>query len=454
MDNSAQKTWRAALSEYRAAKGTGAFRPDARTCSDLLARVAGVVRKGHGPAGDDAAAELTERAAAAREIVDDVERSDVPTTEATYALLARACAAAGDAGAATAALARARAANVAVRRRAYAPVLALRCARGELDPALALAREAAAGGVALGAADHAALLACAGRGGRRDRVPALLAAFARDVPVAPAPEPAWGAVLACAPRAWRGARFARVDAASGACAACGATLEAVALGAAERGALAARVASLALQACGAARWAAFERWLATSAHDCVVDGANAGFAGGAPFLELRRVDAVVRACEQRGRRPLVVLHARHVHRAAPRDRPLVRAWRRRGQLYACPAGGNDDWYWLAAAVAAGAGGWLVSNDEMRDHHFGMLSRGDFLRWKARHVVKFALGGGGVALDPPPPYSAQAQFRPGAWHVPTRVGAGAGEAVAATVVTRREQPGALAWLCCAAPGRTP
>ena len=85
--------------------------------------------------------------------MDDLERSDVATTEATYALLARACAAAGDADAATAALARARAAHVAVRRRAYAPVLALRCARGELDRALALARDAAAGGVALGAAD-------------------------------------------------------------------------------------------------------------------------------------------------------------------------------------------------------------------------------------------------------------------------------------------------------------
>ena len=36
----------------------------------------------------------------------------------------------------------------------------------------------------------------------------------------------------------------------------------------------------------------------------------------------------------------------------------------------------------------------------------------------------------------------------------RVRISCGEAVAATVVTRREQPGALAWLCCAAPGRTP
>ena len=62
--------WRAALEEYRAAKdrAAGAFRPDAKTCADLLARVAGVVRKGRSsPAGHD---DATQRAAAAREIVD------------------------------------------------------------------------------------------------------------------------------------------------------------------------------------------------------------------------------------------------------------------------------------------------------------------------------------------------------------------------------------------------
>ena len=53
-----------------------------------------------------------------------------------------------------------------------------------------------------------------------------------------------------------------------------------------------------------------------------------------------------------------------------------------------------------------------------------------------------------ALAPPPPYSESAQFDAGGWHVPARVGAGAGEASAATVVVRRPAPGALAWLCCA------
>ena len=68
--SSADTNWRAALEEYRAAKdrAAGAFRPDAKTCADLLARVAGVVRKGRSsPAGHD---DATQRAAAAREIVD------------------------------------------------------------------------------------------------------------------------------------------------------------------------------------------------------------------------------------------------------------------------------------------------------------------------------------------------------------------------------------------------
>ena len=99
-------------------------------------------------------------------------------------------------------------------------------------------------------------------------------------------------------------------------------------------------------------------------------------------------------------------------------------------------------------MASGERCKVVSNDEMRDHHFGMLSRGDFLQWKARTVVKFEMDGGDVALAPPPPYSESAQFDAGGWHVPARVGAGAGEASAATVVVRRPAPGALAWLCCA------
>ncbi len=34
---------------------------------------------------------------------------------------------------------------------------------------------------------------------------------------------------------------------------------------------------------------------------------------------------------------------------------------------------------------------VVTNDEMRDHHFQMLSHRSFLRWKERHCVRFRIG---------------------------------------------------------------
>ena len=53
-----------------------------------------------------------------------------------------------------------------------------------------------------------------------------------------------------------------------------------------------------------------------------------------------------------------------------------------------PVSMNDDWYWLHAAVASGAQCRVVSNDELRDHHFAMMGLRAFLHWKERHIVHF------------------------------------------------------------------
>ena len=37
---------------------------------------------------------------------------------------------------------------------------------------------------------------------------------------------------------------------------------------------------------------------------------------------------------------------------------------------------------------SGDGCRVVSNDEMRDHHFGMLAPRCFVKWKEQHVVHF------------------------------------------------------------------
>jgi proteinaceous RNase P len=73
--------------------------------------------------------------------------------------------------------------------------------------------------------------------------------------------------------------------------------------------------------------------------------------------------------------PVNFLHVRRV-RGGPANhhnaQRCINNWRHAGELFTTPAGSNDDWYWLYAAVASGDDSFLVSNDEMRDHVFQML----------------------------------------------------------------------------------
>ncbi|CAM9395594.1 unnamed protein product [Phaeothamnion confervicola] len=105
-------------------------------------------------------------------------------------------------------------------------------------------------------------------------------------------------------------------------------------------------------------------------------------------------------------------------------------WRSEGVLASCERGSNDDWYWLYAAAWLGGRTLVLTNDEMRDHHFSMLSHRSFNRWRERHQVRFNFdmgyghcSGGIRALvtHEPPLYSKRIQRSPtgagGAWHFP-------------------------------------
>jgi len=114
---------------------------------------------------------------------------------------------------------------------------------------------------------------------------------------------------------------------------------------------------------------------------------------------------------------MLFLHERHF---SPRLAPdwafaLFRAWDSREEspaydygrltVYRTPAGMNDDWYWMHAALVNGekrkdedaatsmssSSVLAITNDEMRDHHFQMSAQGSFLRWKERHQVYFDFG---------------------------------------------------------------
>lgn len=199
----------------------------------------------------------------------------------------------------------------------------------------------------------------------------------------------------------------------------------------------------------------FRTWLAAQpAFDVVVDAANVGYHGnnatrrapmghcggdGVPkckgdassrklhaLLSFRQIIAMVDALRDRGGRPLVCLHVKYLKRCADMYPDQAKAFKRleeAGLLYATPHGMNDDHYWLYAAVAGEEARrcLVVSNDEMRDHHFDMFAPSFFPRWKECHVVRYSMRnnhamdkGIDVSLRFPPVYSTVVQT-----HGPTR-----------------------------------
>lgn len=112
--------------------------------------------------------------------------------------------------------------------------------------------------------------------------------------------------------------------------------------------------------------------------DVVIDGANVGyyqqnFEDASGFIDYFQLDAMVRHLIQIGRHPLLILHCRHVYNDSmpAMYRDVIKSWQRNNILYVTPVGCNDDTFWLYLTLHLGCD--VVTNDEMRDHHFQMLS---------------------------------------------------------------------------------
>ncbi len=131
---------------------------------------------------------------------------------------------------------------------------------------------------------------------------------------------------------------------------------------------------------------------------------------------------------------------------APADAEWLDGLRRQGAFYFAPAGSNDDWYWLYAAVRARDRGMLVSNDELRDHIFQLLRPKHFLKWKDHHIARYSFRNGRPdesVFEYPAPYTPCVQrLESGAWVLPSaeredwvvlRPVAGGGAGTDATVV---------------------
>jgi hypothetical protein len=61
----------------------------------------------------------------------------------------------------------------------------------------------------------------------------------------------------------------------------------------------------------------------------------------------------------------------NVHNNFPKVSDGGCRWEDEGLLYSTPSHWNDDWFWLYCGVSWGC--FVLTNDEMRDHHFNMLS---------------------------------------------------------------------------------
>jgi len=131
-------------------------------------------------------------------------------------------------------------------------------------------------------------------------------------------------------------------------------------------------------------------------YNVIIDGANIGFykqnyVGAPKHVDYHQIDWMVRHLQRVGYKPLLMLHCRHLMPSTvPQEcLSLVRSWREQNIIYETPAKCNDDWFWLYLAVRLQCK--VVTNDEMRDHHFQMLSPRNFARWKERHQIHFSFG---------------------------------------------------------------
>lgn len=99
------------------------------------------------------------------------------------------------------------------------------------------------------------------------------------------------------------------------------------------------------------------------------------------------IDSIRQEAAKEGRRPLIILHSRHTSSGTPENMSLLASWRKQRSFLASPAFLNDDYCWLYAAVVRPST-FVVSNDQMRDHHFLMLSPRFFVRWRQRHRITY------------------------------------------------------------------
>lgn len=166
-------------------------------------------------------------------------------------------------------------------------------------------------------------------------------------------------------------------------------------------------------------WERFNQFLAQQLQQqpigVVLDGANIGYYGANTAagnecltsrerhaliarraLDFWHIDAVVRQLLEDEKnssvRILVILHSRHFYKLPGAVKDILSQWNGhpRVLLYKTPAGMNDDWFVMHAALVSGPKTQVVTNDELRDHEFQVLDVANryLARWKEGQRISF------------------------------------------------------------------
>lgn len=131
-------------------------------------------------------------------------------------------------------------------------------------------------------------------------------------------------------------------------------------------------------------------------YDTVIDGANIGFYKRGSlsgkkicFKQLFNMGAQLTSL---GRLPLIILHQHHIDMATPEEKIMIKT--NSVPMFIVPKGGDDDWFWLYAALS-NPKSLLVTNDEMRNHFHYMNFENEFIDWKTTHVARYDMDARGV-----------------------------------------------------------
>ena len=360
----------------------------------------------------------------ADEIVEYMTKHDIEKSEMTYTAMVRVKAANGDVKGALDVIASVKAARLATKVRTYAPAIHACAASGDLDGMEAVEGDLRADGLLPTELEFMAMLRAYRAAEAYDRGFSMLRKMRTEIR-APSDEmseelrawfssvPGWGIadevsvgesgeVEAVLVMDEKRATF---------------QLKAISVTEDERKGLLEAIAKLACEREAVEEFDNFMKWLdrKEGGMNAIVDGANVGMynqnfsTSGMSFMQLEKVLQALRDKRVEGEAPpIAFLHQRRVENGParkPQNQKLLEKWDSAQELFTTAHGSNDDWYWLYAAVHAGDGAYLVSNDECRDHVFQALpSPKLFYRWKERHQVRFSITAGVVELMYPPVFT--------------------------------------------------